>query len=282
MREFAYFRMIPLDCRLIFVIIVHIREQTGETMLTEQRRQMILDILKREGRALAGQLARDWNVSEDTIRRDMREMAADGLLKRVHGGAMPMAPMLPDFTTRRGVATEEKQRLAAAAIRLISPGQMVFLDGGTTTEEIARQIPRAMALTVVTHAPTLAAEFEHHPEIEVILIGGRLYKHSMVAVGAAAIAAIDRLRPDIFFLGVTAAHPVEGLTTGDFEEAAIKRRIVERSAATYVPLTLEKLDTVSPCLVALMSEITGLIVVQEDKPRGLGGYREAGVEIVVA
>ena len=251
-------------------------------MLTEQRRQMILDILKREGRALAGQLARDWNVLEDTIRRDMRDMAADGLLKRVHGGALPIAPVLPDFSARQGVATEEKQRLAAAAIRLLSPGQMVFLDGGTTTAEIARQIPREMALTVVTHAPTLAAEFEHHPAVEVILIGGRLYKHSMVAVGATAIAAIDRLRPDVFFLGVTAAHPVEGLTTGDFEEAAIKRRILERSTATYVPLTAAKLDTVSPCLVAKVDEITGLIVATEDEPGGLSGYQEAGVEIVVA
>ena len=100
-------------------------------MLTEQRRQMILDILKREGRALAGQLARDWNVSEDTIRRDMRDMAADGLLKRVHGGALPIAPVLPDFSARQGVSSEEKLRLAAAAIGLLSPGQMVFLDGGT-------------------------------------------------------------------------------------------------------------------------------------------------------
>ncbi len=254
----------------------------GEAVLTEQRRQMILDILTREGRALAGQLARDWNVSEDTIRRDMRDMAADGLLKRVHGGALPMAPVLPDFSARQGVATEEKQRLAAAAIRLLSPRQMVFLDGGTTTAEIARQIPREMALTIVTHAPTIAAEFEHHPAVEVILIGGRLYKHSMVAVGATAIAAIDRLRPDIFFLGVTATHPVEGLTTGDFEEAAIKRRIIERSAATYVPLTADKLDAVSPCLVARLPEITGLIVATGNGADGLMGYREAGVEIVVA
>ncbi|UJW76451.1 DeoR/GlpR family DNA-binding transcription regulator [Rhizobium sp. SL42] len=251
-------------------------------MLTEQRRQMILDILKREGRALAGELARDWKVSEDTIRRDMREMAAEGLLKRVHGGALPAAPALPDFSARQSMATEEKQRLASAAVRLLSPGQMVFLDGGTTTAEIARQIPQAMALTIVTHAPTLAAEFEHHPAIEVILIGGRLYKHSMVAVGAAAIAAIDRLRPDVFFLGVTAAHPVEGLTTGDFEEAAIKRRILERSAATYVPLTADKLGAVSPCLVAKVPEVTGLIVATGNEPDRLADYREAGVEIVVA
>ena len=99
---------------------------------------------------------------------------------------------------------------------------------------------------------------------------------------ATAIAAIDRLRPDVFFLGVTAAHPVEGLTTGDFEEAAIKRRILERSTATYVPLTAAKLDTVSPCLVAKVDEITGLIVATEDEPGGLSGYQEAGVEIVVA
>lgn len=251
-------------------------------MLTEQRRRQILDVLKRDGRTVAGELARMWGVSEDTIRRDLRDMASAGLLKRVHGGALPVAAPLPELSVRRNLATEEKQRLAAAAVRLILPGQVVFLDGGTTTAEIVRQIPRDMALTVVTHAPTIAAELESHTAVEVVLIGGRIYKHSMVAVGPTALAAIERLRPDVFFLGATAAHPTEGLSTGDFEEAAIKRRILERSLATYCPLTLDKLDRVSPFGIASISEPKGLIVVSEATEAVLDGYRAVGTDLILA
>ena len=251
-------------------------------MLTEQRRRQILDMLKRDGRAVAGELARLWGVSEDTIRRDMRDMASAGLLKRVHGGALPVAAPLPELSVRRGLATGEKRRLAAAAVQLIAPGQVIFLDGGTTTAEIVRQIPPDMPLTVITHAPTIAAELEAHGAVEVVLIGGRIYKHSMVAVGPTALAAIERLRPDVFFLGATAAHASDGLTTGDFEEAAIKRRILERSLATYCPLTVDKLDSVSPFGIAAIPELTGMIVVAEAEDTVLDGYRSRGGNLILA
>jgi DeoR/GlpR family transcriptional regulator of sugar metabolism len=132
-------------------------------MLTSQRKSLILDILRRDGQVIAKQVAEELSLSEDTIRRDLREMAAEGLLKRVHGGAMPISPDLPDFSTRRDVSLEAKQRLGAKAAGLIRPGQMIFLDGGTTTAEIARSLPRSFGFTVVTHSPTIAAELEHHP-----------------------------------------------------------------------------------------------------------------------
>lgn len=282
MQKRAHIRTILLDCRIQFGIIRNYREQAGAIMLTEQRRRLILDVLKRDGRAVAGELARLWEVSEDTIRRDMRDMASAGLLKRVHGGALPIAAPLPDLSARRGLATEEKQRLAAAAVRLILPGQVVFFDGGTTTAEIVRQIPLDMPLTVVTHAPTIAAELERQSAVEVVLIGGKIYRHSMVAVGPTALAAIEQVRPDVFFLGATAAHPTEGLSTGDFEEAAIKRRISERSLATYCPLTSDKLDSISPFGIVPIMQPTGLIVVSEIETAILDGYSARGASLVLA
>src|SRR6202012_4708526 len=118
---------------------------------------------------------------------DLREMAAQGLLKRVHGGALPLSPELPDFTAGGSIASDEKQALGAYAAGMIRPGRTIFLDGGTTTAAIVRHLPRDFAFTIVTHSPTIAGELEHHPTAEVILIGGRLYKHSMVATGASAI-----------------------------------------------------------------------------------------------
>lgn len=229
-------------------------------MLTAERKALILDRIRKEGRLVAKSFAEEFALSEDTIRRDLREMAAEGLLARVHGGALPVQPDLPDFTTRRGVASSEKQRLGRAAASLIKPGQIIFLDGGTTTAEIARALPKTFAFTVITHSPTIATELEHHPSADVLLIGGRLYKHSMVSVGALASAAISTIRPDIFFLGVTAIHPRHGFSTGDFEEAAIKRLIAAQSTAIWVPTTREKLDAASPVTIMPLEAATGVIL----------------------
>jgi DeoR/GlpR family transcriptional regulator of sugar metabolism len=251
-------------------------------MLTSQRKSTIQAALRRDGQVIARQMAEQMAVSEDTIRRDLREMAADGLLKRVHGGAMPLSPELPDFSARRRLSSEVKQRLGVKAAGMVRAGQTIFLDGGTTTAEIARHLPRDFAFTVVTHSPTIAGELEHHPTAEIILIGGRLYKHSMVATGAAAMAAISLIRPDIFFLGVTAVHPARGLSTGDFEEAAIKRHICQCSAETYVLVTPEKLDGLSPCHILPMAAISAMVVPHGLPENDLQPYRDAGVAILPA
>lgn len=248
-------------------------------MLTSQRKSLILSRLQRDGRVLAKDLAAELEVSEDTIRRDMRDMAAAGLLNRVHGGALPLSPDLPDFSTRKSKATLQKQALAARAVALIQPGHMVFLDGGTTNAEIARLLPQNFGLTLVTHSPTIALELENRSDLEVVLIGGRLYRHSMVAVGAMAAEAIARLRPNLFFLGATALHPQHGATTGDAEEATIKRLIASVSAETYLCLTADKLDMLSPCQIMPLAGLSGLIV-SDASEDSLSLYQQAGVEII--
>ncbi len=165
---------------------------------------------------------------------------------------------------------------------MVREGQTIFLDGGTSTAEIARALPRDFAFTVATHSPTIAAELEHHPTAEVILIGGRLYKHSMVATGAAAMAQIALMRPDIFFLGVTAAHPVRGLSTGDFEEAAIKRHIAACSAETITLVTAEKLDAVSPHVIMPVSGLSGMIVPEGIHEGQLAPYRAMKIRVTEA
>lgn len=251
-------------------------------MLTSQRKSTIQATMLRDGQVIAKQMAERLAVSEDTIRRDLREMAAEGLLKRVHGGAMPLSPDLPDFSTRRSLSSEVKQALGAYVAGMVRPGQTVFLDGGTTNAEVARHLPRDFAFTVVTHSPTIAGELEHHPTADIILIGGRLYKHSMVATGALAMAAISLIRPDIFFLGVTAIHPARGLSTGDVEEAAIKRHICQAAAETYVLATTEKLGALSPCPILPLASISAMVVPRALPEADLQPYRDAGVAILRA
>lgn len=250
-------------------------------MLTTQRRALISARLSRDGEIVAKRLADELQLSEDTIRRDLREMAAEGLLKRVHGGALPLVPPLPDFAARQEIAGDVKRWLGRKAAGLVTPGQTIFLDGGTSNAEIARALPREMRLTIVTHSPTIAAELERH-EADVILIGGRLYKHSMVATGAAALAAIAAIRVDIFFLGVTAIHPVHGFSTGDYEEAAVKRAILAQAAETFVVATAEKFGAASPHHVANVEDIAGLIVPEGMNEDALKPYRDKGVTLLPA
>lgn len=229
-------------------------------MLTEQRKRLLLDRLVHDGRIVAKELSAELGLSEDTIRRDLRELAGEGLLTRVHGGALPASPTVANLAARRAMATDEKRRLGQRAARLIGRGQKVFIDGGTTHLELVRALPADLAVTVITHSPTIAAALEPHQAAEVILIGGRLFRHSMVAVGAEALEQIHRLRIDLGFVGLTGLHPEEGGTTGDFEEAAIKRAIIARSAETVVLVTAEKLGAVSAFEACAMKDLTSLVV----------------------
>ncbi|CAN7191417.1 DeoR/GlpR family DNA-binding transcription regulator [Pararhizobium sp. LjRoot255] len=250
-------------------------------MLTSQRRALIAARLANDGQVVAGELAAELNLSEDTIRRDLRDMAAAGLLKRVHGGALPIAPPLPDLEARQTISADVKKRLGRKAAELIRAGQLIFLDGGTTNAEIVRALPREMKVTIATHSPAIATLLAKH-RAEVILIGGSLYKHSMVATGAAALAAIGMLRPDIFFLGATAIHTAHGLSTGDYEEAAIKRAIAAQSTETISLLTEEKFGAVSPHHIAGIDEMAGLIVPAGMDPHVLAPYRGQNVQLIEA
>lgn len=195
---------------------------------------MILEKLGAEGQVQSKALSMLFDVSEDTIRRDLRELAAEGRLQRVHGGALPSSSAIAPYAERQSVKMDAKKRVARKGAQLISSGQVVIVDGGTTTSELITFFPPDLRITVVTHSPSIALGLVDHPSIEVILIGGRLYKHSIVAVGAAAIEGIENIHADLFFMGVTGIHPEAGLTTGDFEEACIKRAFSGRAAETVV------------------------------------------------
>jgi DeoR/GlpR family transcriptional regulator of sugar metabolism len=252
------------------------------SVLTSHRKQHLLDLLRRSGQIIAKDVSQELGLSEDTIRRDLRELAAEGLLQRVHGGALPSSPAVHDFAFRLTVATDEKKMIGKAAARMIHPGQVVILDGGTTAVQIARHLPPDLQATVVTHSPTIAVELVEHRSVEVILIGGKLFKHSVVSVGAPAIEAISRIHADIYFMGVTGIHPKSGLTTGDFEEAHVKRALSASAAETIVLASSEKLNAVSPYVVAPLSEITGMIVPANTKSKLLAHYTRQGITITKA
>lgn len=248
-------------------------------MLTEQRKELLLDRLAKDGRIIVKDVSRELKLSEDTIRRDLRELAADGLLQRVHGGALPASPTVANLAARRSMAREEKARLGRKAATLIAPKQRVFIDGGTTHLELVRALPLDLNITVITHSPTIAAALEPHQAIDVILIGGVLFRHSMVAMGAEALDQIQRLHIDLAFIGLTGLHPKEGGTTGDYEEAAIKRAVISRSAEAVALMTPEKIGAVSAYAVAASKDLTAVVVPRE---ADLKGFAKTGLEFIRA
>ena len=249
-------------------------------MLAAQRREWLTERLQRDGRLVAKDVAAELGITEDSVRRDLRELAAAGLCQRVYGGALPASPALADYATRIGVAADSKRRVAAAAAGLIRPGNTICLDGGTTALALTRALPADLRVTVVTHSPTIAAALVDHATAEVFVLGGRLFKHSAVTCGAAAAEAALQFRADMFFLGVTGVHPQAGLTTGDPDEAAMKRTLAGRAADTYVLASSEKIGAASPFTVLPLADVSGIITDTAIDHPVLQQLRRDGVVII--
>jgi DeoR/GlpR family transcriptional regulator of sugar metabolism len=259
-----------------------IKKIRANLMLTDQRKKAILEALRREGQVLAGELSAKFGVSEDTVRRDLREMASEGLLQRVHGGALPASPAVAPIAQRRGMEVAAKRRIAQKAAAMIAPGQVVIVDGGTTSALLVENLPADLRATIVTHSPGVAVALAEHPAIEVVLIGGKLYKHSVVTVGAAAVEAISHIHADLYFMGVTGVHAQAGLTTGDFEESYVKRALAARAAETVVLASAAKLNAASPYCIGPVG-MAQTIVVERGADKALTGPLEAaGVSVVRA
>lgn len=232
-------------------------------MLTAQRKAYLLDILRRDGRIVAKAASDDLGLSEDTIRRDLRELAAEGRLLRVHGGALPLSPANAGLAVRRTLDIDGKRRLARHVASALQPGSVVFVDGGTTNAEVMAALSPELAITVITHSPTIAVALMDRPAVDVVLIGGRLFRHSMVAVGAMATEVIAGVRADLYLMGATGVHPEAGVTTGDAEEAAVKRALHAAAADTMVLATADKIGAVAPFRILAAADIGTIVTLKE-------------------
>jgi DeoR/GlpR family transcriptional regulator of sugar metabolism len=237
-------------------------------VLAEERHRVIRDRLAADGRVLATELASSFGVSEDTIRRDLRELARAGACRRVYGGAVPLAPAAAPPEVRATIAIAAKARLAAAAVRLLQQGQLVFIDAGTTNLAIARAIPPSLHVTVATNAVAVAAVIAAHPAADLILLGGPFDRSLGASVGPETVAAVDRLRADLVFLGACGVDPAAGVTAFSSAEAEVKRAMLRNAAGLVVAATTDKVGTAAPYRVAPAASITQLVV-EEDAPEAV-------------
>jgi DeoR/GlpR family transcriptional regulator of sugar metabolism len=249
-------------------------------MLTAERRQEILVRLDRDGKVVASELVAELGVSEDTVRRDLRELAAGGLVQRVHGGALPPAPAVPSFAQRMRLAPEAKAHLAEAALPLLEGAEVIVLDGGTTSLELARRLPPHRTCTVLTNSPPVAAALAEHPCAEVVLLGGRLLKEAQVAVGPETIDALRLVNADACVLGICSLHPETGVTAIEHDEAHVKRAMLESAAEVIALATADKLHTAAPWVVAPLADVTHLVTDAGEELTA--AYAAAGLSVVHA
>jgi DeoR/GlpR family transcriptional regulator of sugar metabolism len=255
-------------------------DQNRITLLTEERRERILALLQQEGRVFAAELSRALGVSDDTVRRDLDALAEMGALQRVHGGALRRLPVTEPFAVRQAEQMEAKEAIARATVPFLHSGQVIFLDGGTTSVAIARQLPPDFKATLITTSPPVASALAAYPGVEIILVGGRLYRYAMVAVGAETVARLQAIHADVCILGVLALHPTLGVSVLDYEEALVKRAMLEMAPLVVAPTLGEKLGTAAPFVVAPASTVTHLVTEAAVTNETLLPYRDLGMTVL--
>ncbi|MGX1883141.1 DeoR/GlpR family DNA-binding transcription regulator [Streptomyces sp. NPDC055287] len=197
-------------------------------MYAPERQQEILRLARESGRVDVLSLADTFQVTAETVRRDLKSLDRAGLLRRVHGGAIPAGRLdfEPDLAERESTAADEKDRIARAALAELPETGSVILDAGSTIGRLAADVPLECGLTVVTHALPVAARLADHPGIDLHLVGGRVRHRTRAAVDAWALRAYGEIRADVAFLATNGFSPPGGLTTPDLAEAAVKRAVV--------------------------------------------------------
>lgn len=255
-------------------------EGDSKGILTEERRRIIVDLVRGHGKVLAAELSERFGVSPDTIRRDLRELAEAGLLQRVHGGALLRSPTDPRYSVRQRESPAAKSVIAAAAANLVRPGQVVILDAGTTALQVAEQLQPDLRATIVTNSPPAAIALAGHPYIEVVQLGGRLVKESLAVVGVETAETLHGIRADLCILGVAGLHPDVGISVLNREEVFVKRAMIEGAAEVAAVAAGDKFGTAAPYVVGPLSVLTHVITERAVPDSVLAPYRAAGLTIV--
>jgi len=251
-------------------------------VLTDERRALIVERLRSSGRVLVADLCVELDCSVDTVRRDLRELDEAGLVRRVHGGALPRLGISGPFAERVLRSSVAKRSIAQRAAACARDGQVIVIDGGTTTLEVARALRKELRATVLTTCPPVAVALADWSGLEVTVIGGSLRRGSMVTVGAEAVSAVRAVRADLVFLGVCGLHPSVGVTCADIEERHVKAAMIEGAAQVVALADADKLGTEMPFVVASLSQITHLVTDAGADQEALAPYLAAGIEVIRA
>jgi DeoR/GlpR family transcriptional regulator of sugar metabolism len=248
-------------------------------MLKEERHAYILHEVNLHNKVLSSRLSEQIQVSEDTIRRDLAELAQDGKILKVHGGALSNS-FHSGINSHNVYAVEEKKTIARKAVRLIQDGMFVLTAGGTTIIELAKALPKELQATFITASLHAAFEYTNHPNIEVIMIGDKLSKNAKITVGGEAVSKIQHIKADLCFLGLNAIDISEGLTDNDWDVVQIKRAMINTSKKIIALSISEKVNTSEHLKICEVDEIDTLITELPPEAELLQPYKNKGIQIL--
>lgn len=247
------------------------------TMFTEERRERILSHLHTKRKASSAELAQELKVSEDTIRRDLKELAENGLVKKVHGGAMAVSTVPFEYSARVELNLEGKRRMAAEAAKLIRSGMLVFIDGGTTTGLISEFLPAGLSATFITHSAANAIAFSNCRSSKIILLGGIMVPELLINEGAEVLEAIEQFNADLAIISVQGLDIEHGATVGHYQDGLVKTAFVRRASELAVVAGKEKLGFALHYTVCDIKEIDYLVT--DEKKAGLKRFDEVGLQV---
>lgn len=266
--------------------MAHISKQSspepGQLLIVE-RRQHILSLIEDHGRVLVGELSRSLGISQITIRKDLDYLQSKGLVHRTHGGALRIqssALFDPTLEEKQKQHSEEKQRIAVAAAKMVEEGQCVMLDSGTTTTAIAHELRKFSQLTVITNAVNIAAQLAS-TDLEVILIGGSLRKNSFSLVGPLAEDVLQEMHADVLFLGVDGFDAELGLTTPNFPESRVNRAMVKAARRVVAVCDSTKFKRRSLSRIAPPSAIHVVITDRNLPAETAESLRKQNIEVIL-
>ena len=254
-------------------------------MYAEERQQAIADLVARRGRLSVNALAAEYAVTTETVRRDLSALERIGILRRVHGGAVPSAALALETKVgdRDLSRADEKDRIARAALALLPvSGGSVLLDAGTTTARLAMLLPRDLQLTVVTNAVPIAARLAGSPSVDLHLLPGRVRPTTHAAVGEDTVAALGRLRVDVAFVGTNGLSLDHGLSTPDHAEAAAKRALVAGARKVVVLVDSSKIGQEHTVRFAELADLDVVVTDSDVDADDLAALRRLDLQVLVA
>jgi len=253
-----------------------------DTLIPLARRDVIADRLTQGQAVVARELAEEFGVSEDAIRRDLRALAAEGRCRRVYGGALPLSPATAPMEARIDQARERKDALAAAAATTIRRGEFLFLDSGSTNLALVRNLPEDFELTIATNSIDIARAAAARPDLRLVLIGGVVDPLVGGCVDPDAVEFVSRMNIDRCFVGACAVSPDGGISAFHSADASFKRALVAASRERLVLVTTDKLGERAPYRLAQVGQI-GCYVVEDDAGQGaLDALALAGATVLKA
>lgn len=255
-------------------------------MYAEERQQAMAQLITAERRVSVARLAADFRVTTETVRRDLSALERLGLVRRVHGGAVPasaLSPIESGLSERDLANTGPKEQIAAAALAFLPPpGSTILLDAGSTTSRLVAALPHDHPLTVITHSVPLAARLVASAHLDLVLLPGRVRPTTQAAVGADTVAALADLRVDVTFIGANGLSADFGLSTPDPDEAATKRALVAAGRRTVALVDSSKLGVESTHRFARLADIDVLVTDAGIDATDRSELESTGLEVVVA